>query len=47
MAKCVKTDKSVVDMDLFLNPDYTNNATAANMKYTLSNDAFNTLVIKF
>jgi hypothetical protein len=47
VAKCVKKDKAVVDLDLFLNPDYTNNPTSANMKYTLNNDAFNTLVIKF
>jgi hypothetical protein len=46
-AKSVKCDKSYVDLDLNLWPDDSKQASTANIKYTLSDDPFNTLVIKF
>lgn len=46
-AKAVKCDKPFVDLDLSLWPDGSKEASTANIKYTLSADPFNTLVIKF
>ena len=46
-ARCVKKDKPVVDLDLFLSPDDSRASSSAKVSYTLSDDPFNTLVIKF
>ena len=47
IAKAVKCDKPFVDLDLNLWPDGSKQASNANIKYTLSSDPLNTLVIKF
>lgn len=47
IAKSIKCDKSYVDLDLNLWPDDSKQVSTANIKYTLSDDPFNTLVIKF
>lgn len=47
IAKAVKTNKSVVDLDLYLSPDDSKEASNARVTYSLGSDAFNTLVIKF
>ena len=46
-AKAVKCDKPYVDLDLNLWPDGSKEASNASIKYTLNDDPFNTLVIKF
>jgi hypothetical protein len=46
-AKAVRCDKPFVDLDLSLWPEDSKQTSTANMKYTLSDDPFNTLVIKF
>ena len=47
IAKAVKTSAAVVDLDLYLRADESNDASTARVKYALSDDPFNTLVIKF
>jgi len=47
IAKSIKCDKQYVDLDLNLWPENYKQASTANIKYTLSDDPFNTLVIKF
>jgi hypothetical protein len=47
IAKAVKTSASVVDLDLYLRPDDSKDVSTARVKYALSDDPFNTLVIKF
>jgi hypothetical protein len=46
-AKAIKCDRPFVDLDLSLWPDDSKETSTANIKYTLSNDPSNTLVIKF
>ena len=47
IAKAVKCDKPIVDLDLNLSPDDSKQSSNAIIKYTLSDDPYNTLVIKF
>ena len=47
IAKAVRKTKSVVDLDLYLSPDHSHDASSARVSYSLSDDPFNTLVIKF
>jgi len=47
VAKSIRCDKTFVDLDLNLFPDACKQASNANIKYTLNDDPFNTLVIKF
>lgn len=47
IAKSVKCDKAIVDLDLDLYPDESKQASNAHIVYTLSDDPNNTLVIKF
>jgi hypothetical protein len=47
IAKSVKCDKPIVDLDLDLWPDDSKQASSAHIRYTLSDDPNNTLVIKF
>ena len=47
IAKSVKCDKTFVDLDLNLWPDASRQASNANIKYTLNDDPFGTLVVKF
>jgi len=47
IAKSVKCDKDIVDLDLNLRPDDSKQASSASIRYTLSDDPNNTLVIKF
>ena len=46
-AKSVKCDKTYVDLDLNLWPDASRQASNASTKYTLNDDPFGTLVVKF
>lgn len=46
-AKAVKCNKTFVDLDLNLWPDASRQASNANIKYTVNDDPFSTLVIKF
>jgi hypothetical protein len=47
IAKAVKCDKPFVDVDLNLWPDGSKESSNANIKYTMNDDSFNTLVVKF
>jgi hypothetical protein len=47
IAKAIRCDKPFVDLDLNLWPDDSKQASNAQIKYTLSDDPNNTLVIKF
>ena len=47
IAKSIKCDKPVVDLDLDLYPDANSQASNAHIKYTLSDDPNNMMVIKF
>ena len=47
IAKSVRCDKSIVDLDLELFPDDSKQASNAHIVYTLSDDPSNTMVIKF
>lgn len=47
VARCVKSNNAVVDLDLNLWPDDGRPFNLANAKYSLSDDPYNTLVIKF
>jgi hypothetical protein len=47
IAKSVRTNASVVDLDLYLRADESKQVSTANVKYALGDDPFNTLVIKF
>ena len=47
IAKSIKCDKPIVDLDLNLYPDNSTQASSAQIRYTLSDDPNNTLVIKF
>ncbi len=47
IAKAIKCNKPIVDVDLSLWPDDNKQPSTANVKYTLSDDPFNMLVIKF
>ena len=47
VAKSVRTNSPVVDLDLYLRADESKDASTARVKYALSDDPFNTLVIKF
>ena len=46
-ARNINKNAAVVDLDLQLQPDGSKEASAAHIKYQLSSDPFNTLVIKF
>ena len=47
IAKAVRKTKPVVDLDLYLSPDHCSQTSSARVTYSLSDDPFNTLVIKF
>ena len=47
IARAVRTNSPVVDLDLYLRADDSKDVSTARVKYALSDDPFNTLVIKF
>jgi hypothetical protein len=47
IAKSIRTNTAIVGLDLYLKADESKSASTATVKYALSDDPFNTLVIKF
>lgn len=47
IAKAIHTNASLVGLDLYLRADEAREASAADVKYALSDDPFNKMIIKF